>query len=103
MEVIMFKKVLLASILVAATSSASFAWTPVIDASQNAQGHRIYDGVQSGQLTYGETRSLVKGQIHVQRLENRAKSDGVVTIGERARIRTAQVVQSARIFRKKHN
>jgi hypothetical protein len=99
----MIKKLLLASILVAATSGASFAGTPWIDATQNAQGHRIFHGVQSGRLTYQETKSLVKGQAHVQRLENQAKADGVVTVGERARIRTAQAVQSARIFWKKHN
>jgi hypothetical protein len=39
----------------------------------------------------------------VQNLENQAKADGVVTPFERARIHTAQTVQSARIFIKKHN
>ena len=46
---------------------------------------------------------LVKGQAHVQNLENQAKADGVVTPFERLRIHTAQNVQSARIFIKKHN
>jgi hypothetical protein len=99
----MLKKILIASALVAVTSGTSFAATPWIDASQNAQGHRIFRGVQSGQLSYGETKRLVRGQAHVQRLENQAKADGVVTPGERARIRTAQAVQSVRIFWKKHN
>ena len=99
----MLRNILIASALITLTSGASFAATPWIDATQNAQSHRIFHGVQSGRLTYGETKSLVRGQIHVQRLENQAKADGTVTPVERARIRTAQAVQSARIFWKKHN
>jgi len=99
----MLKSILIASALITVTSGASFAATPWINATQNAQGHRIFHGVQSGRLTYHETKSLLKGQAHVQRLENQAKADGVVTPLERARIRTAQSVQSVRIFWKKHN
>ncbi len=98
-----FKSIILASTLLAVTSSVSFAGTPWINARQNAQAHRIFNGVQSGQLTFGETQRLVKGQAHVQRLENQAKADGFVTPYERARIHTAQTVQSARIFWNKHN
>lgn len=97
------KTVILASLVLAVTAGTSFAGTPWIDARQNAQSHRIFNGVQSGQLTYGETRKLMQGQARVQNLENQAKADGVVTPFERARIHTAQSVQSARIFIKKHN
>ena len=97
------KSIILASALLAVTSSISFAATPWINARQNAQSHRIFNGVQSGQLTYGETQRLAKGQAHVQRLENQAKADGVVTPYERVRIHTAQTVQSGRIFWNKHN
>ena len=97
------KTVLLASLILAFTSASSFAGTPWIDARQNAQANRISNGVASGRLTPTETMKLVQGQAHVQNLENQAKADGVVTPLERARIHTAQTVQSARIFIKKHN
>jgi hypothetical protein len=97
------KTVFLASLILAVTSASSFAGTPWINARQNAQAQRITNGVGSGQLTPSETAKLVQGQAHVQNLENQAKADGVVTLRERARIHTAQTVQSARIFIKKHN
>lgn len=97
------KTAILASLVLAVTTGTCFAGTPWINARQSAQSHRIFNGIQSGQLTYGETRKLVHGQARVQSLENQAKADGVVTPFERARIHTAQSVQSARIFIKKHN
>jgi hypothetical protein len=97
------KTLLLASLVLAVTSASSFAGTPWINARQNAQSQRITDGVGSGQLTPSETAKLVNGQNHVQNLKNQAQADGVVTFRERVRIHTAQNVQSARIFIKKHN
>ena len=97
------KSLVFASLVLAVTSSMTFAATPLINARQNVQAHRIFNGVASGRLTFGETQRLLKGQAHVQRLENKAKADGVVTLGERARIHAAQSVQSARIFWRKHN
>jgi hypothetical protein len=97
------KTLLLASLVLAVTSASSFAGTPWINARQNAQANRINKGVLSGHLTPTETMKLVQGQAHVQNLENQAKADGVVTPFERLRIHTAQNVQSARIFIKKHN
>ena len=97
------KTVLLASLVLAVTSASSFAGTPWINARQNAQAYRISNGVASGRLTPPETMKLVQSQAHVQNLENQAKADGVVTPFERLRIHTAQNVQSARIFIKKHN
>ena len=93
----------LASLALAVTSASSFAGTPVIDARQNAQQHRIFKGVQGGDLSFRETQKLLKGQARVQNLENKAKANGVVTPLERARIRAAQNIQSGRIFLKKHN
>lgn len=97
------KSIMTAALLLVLTSGASFAGTPLIDARQHNQSHRIYNGIASGRLTYPEAQQLVRGQIHVQKLENKAKADGVVTPFERARINVAQSVQGARIFWKKHN
>ena len=97
------KTIIAASLLLAVTSSVASAATPWIDARQNAQSYRIAKGFQSGRLTWSETAKLAQGQARVQNLENQAKADGVVTPYERARIHTAQSIQSARIFIKKHN
>ncbi len=50
-----------------------------------------------------ETTRLERGQAHVQRMEDRAKADGVVTKGERARLTQAENVESRRIRRQKHD
>ena len=97
------KTIFVASLVLAVTSASSFAGTPLINARQKAQAHRIFNGVQSGEVTFTEYQRLQQGQTRVQTLENQAKADGVVTPFERARIHTAQTVQSARIFIKKHN
>jgi hypothetical protein len=97
------KTVILASLLLAVTSATSFAGTPWINARQNAQQHRIFEGVQQGDLTFNETLKLQRGQARVQNLKNQAKANGVVTPLERARIHAAQNIQSARIFLKRHN
>ena len=77
--------------------------TPRIDKRQHYQRHRIIDGVHDGSLTKHETLYLWGGQRHIQRLENRALSDGTVDPGERLRIERAQNRQSRRIFRQKHD
>ena len=41
------KPILLASLVLAVTSGTTFAATPWIDARQNVQSHRIYNGVAS--------------------------------------------------------
>jgi hypothetical protein len=97
------KTVLIASLVLAVTSATSFAGTPLINARQNAQSARIYEGVASGEVNLNEYQKLQQGQTRVQNLENKAKADGVVTPFERARIHAAQNVQSARIWVKKHN
>jgi hypothetical protein len=97
------KTIVLASLVLAVTSATSFAGTPLINARQNVQAHRIYNGIQSGRISFPESQKLAQGQAHVQNLESNAKSDGVVTPLERARIHAAQNIQSARIFLKKHN
>ena len=77
--------------------------TPGIDQRQMNQEQRIDQGIASGQLTQRETNRLERGQDRVDNLENRAKSDGVVTARERARVQHAQNVESKRIYRQKHD
>jgi hypothetical protein len=96
------KTVIIASLLLAVTSATSFAGTPLINARQNIQQHRIFEGVKQGDLTFKEANQLQKGQDRVQHLEDKAKANGFVSPLERARIHAAQNIQSARIFLKRH-
>src|SRR5688572_3180937 len=74
-----------------------------IDQRQTNQDSRIDQGVQSGQLNQREAARLDKGQARVDKMENRALADGKVGKGEARRIERAQDVQSARIYRQKHD
>ena len=77
--------------------------TPNVDQRQANQQQRIDQGVKSGQLTGKEAARLEKGQEHVQKVEDKAKADGVVTKKERARIHQAENVQSRHIAKQKHD
>lgn len=75
-----------------------------IDQRQANQDKRIDQGVQSGQLNQREAARLDKGQARVNKMENRAlANDGKIGKKEAHRIEHAQDVQSARIYRQKHD
>lgn len=80
-----------------------FADTPVINRREVRQEKRIQEGVNSGQLTTKEAMKLEKQQQHIQKLEEKAKADGVVTTKERAKITRAQNKANRNIRRSKHN
>ncbi len=77
--------------------------TPGVDKRQDNQQKRIDQGVQSGQLNSKEAARMDKGQAHVENMEAKAKSDGVVTKQERHQLHHAQNNQSQRIHRQKHD
>ena len=79
------------------------AATPGIDKRQDNQQKRIDQGVQSGQLNEKEAARMDKGQARVEKMESKAKSDGVVTKDERRRLHHAQNNESKRIHRQKHD
>lgn len=97
------KTIVLAAVIASLSASTAFAGTPLINARQHEQWNRIGHGAAQGQLTPREAKQLANGQFHVQHLKTQAKADGVVTWRERARINTAQSVQDASIFLKRHN
>jgi len=74
-----------------------------IDKRQANQEKRIMQGAKSGALTPRETHRLERGQLRVQKMEDRAMKDGKVTHGEAARLRRAQNAESRRIYRQKHD
>lgn len=88
---------------IAAPAFAQSAATPGIDQRQANQERRIDQGIASGELNARETARLERGQQRVENMETRAKSDGVVTRGERAKMHAVQDRQSKRIYRQKHD
>ena len=98
----MFRKFVIAAAL-AAISVPALAGTPRLDAREQNQRQRIVQGVRSGELTRSETRRLIAGERRLHRHERYAKSDGIVTAGERARLQRNANRMSARIYRQKHD
>jgi hypothetical protein len=86
-----------------AVPAPAAAGAPGIDQRQAAQGQRIDQGAASGQLTRREELRLERQQARIDRAENRAKADGVVTGQERKRLHAAQDAASANIARQKHD
>ena len=97
------KKTLILAALALCVTAPVLAGTPRYDARQHHQRERIVNGVQSGELTMRETRRLAAGQVHLNRVERRAKADGVVTARERAHLQHEANQQSRRIHRQKHD
>ena len=79
------------------------AETPVIDQRQANQEQRVDQGVASGQLNKREANRLNKQQRQINKVDGRAKSDGVVTKKERARINKTQNRSSRQLAREKHD
>ena len=79
------------------------AEAPVADQRQVNQEQRIDRGIASGQLNEREANRLNKQQEHVNKMEDRAQSDGVMTKKERARIGAAQNRASRHIAQEKHD
>ncbi len=89
-------------VLLSAGMAYGQAETPGIDKRQANQEQRIDQGIASGQLTQREAGRLEQQQ-HIDTMENKAKSDGVVTKKERTRIHAAQDKASKKIYRQKHD
>lgn len=84
-------------------STAAMAATPLVDQREHEQAVRIFNGVQSGELTLQEFKQLLRSQAHIYRTEHRFKANGVVTPAERMRLYQLQTEQDVRIYNKKHN
>ena len=91
-----------ASILVVSAAYAQ-AETPVVDQRQTNQERRIDHGIAGGALTEQEANRLAHQQTHINTIEDKAKSDGVVTKKETAKLHAAQDRASRHIARQKHD
>lgn len=99
----MLRKALVLAVILAAPVLATGAETSVLDQAQQSQRARIAQGIHSGQLTRPETRYLVRQQARLHRHEAAARSDGIVTPGERHRLREHSRHTSRSIYRQKHD
>ena len=89
--------------------SASSATTTTALASiaqrKDNQQDRIANGIDSGQLTAGETRNLETKEAAVNKEEHtmRTEDDGHLTAADRAKLNRQQNHLSRQIYRDKHN
>lgn len=86
-------------------TSAGFAQTktPRVTKRQERQQERIAQGVKSGELTAKETKHLEAREVKIQNDKKEAKSDGVVTAKERAKLNREENRSSRAIRRQKHD
>jgi hypothetical protein len=76
--------------------------TPKLNAKQKTQLTKIKKGVKSGELTKKETKNLLKQEQKLQKHKKIAKSDGVVTKKERARLNAEARKLDVKIYKQKH-
>jgi uncharacterized membrane protein YebE (DUF533 family) len=98
----MLKKFSLAA-LALLVAGPVLAGTPVLNQREHNQIHRINQGVRSGELTRPEAARLYRSEYRLNHNEAIAKSDGVVTARERARLQVQADRTSARIYNQKHD
>jgi hypothetical protein len=77
--------------------------TSRIDQPQTNQEQRVDQGIASKQLNEREADRLNTPQEQINKMEEKAKSDGVMTRKERARIAAAQDRAARHIAREKHD
>jgi CRISPR/Cas system CMR-associated protein Cmr3 (group 5 of RAMP superfamily) len=77
--------------------------TPKLTDKQIKQTKRIHQGVKSGELTRFETKQLMKQKRKLQKHKMIAKSDGVVTPKERARLNAQANRLNKNIYKQKHD
>jgi len=97
-------KTMIRTILVV-TALSSLAMAAEVDRREVRQQERIGQGVQSGQLTPGETARLEKqeGRIDNEIKADRAANGGKLTPAERRSINRQENRESRRIYAAKHN
>ena len=98
------KQLLMVSALVVTLAAPAMAQSEVGQRQENQQD-RIGQGVESGQLTAGETAKLETHEagIHQEVKTDRAANGGKLTGAEKAKVNRQQNRVSKHIYRKKHN
>ena len=99
----LFVSVLIIAFLGIKTSGFAQTATPRITDRQINQQDRIAQGVKSGELTPRETEHLEAREAKIQHDKKLAKSDGVVTPAERAKLEREENRTSKAIYHQKHD
>jgi hypothetical protein len=89
------------TVALALTATATYAGP--ITRREVRQRARIHQGVQSGDLTRGETNVLRREQRGIEHLREHALTDGHIGPRERSALTNAQNRASHAIYRLKHN
>ena len=78
---------------------------PTIQQRKENQQDRIANGVQSGQLTAGETKNLENKEAGINKEEKtmRSEDDGHLTAADRTKLNNQQNKVSNQIYQDKHN
>ena len=99
------KQMLLAVSAVVLVTGVAFAENETlgIDQRQTNQEQRVDQGIASGHLSEREADRLNTQQGHINKMEDKAKSDGIMTKKERARIVAAQDRAARHLAREKHD
>jgi len=97
-------KIMIKALLVVSALS-SLAMAGEVDRRETRQQERIGQGVESGQLTPGETARLENQE---KRIDNQVKAEraangGHLTAAERRQVNREQNRESRRIYAAKHN
>ena len=92
------KQMLLAVSAVVLVTGVAFAENETLGIDQ-----RVDQGIASGHLSEREADRLNTQQGHINKMEDKAKSDGIMTKKERARIVAAQDRAARHIAREKHD
>jgi hypothetical protein len=86
-------------------AGSSTTTPPTIQQRKENQQDRIANGIQSGQLTAGETKHLETKEASVNKEEHgmRAADNGKLTAADRAKLQKQQNQMSNQIYKDKHN
>jgi hypothetical protein len=104
-EEVYMRLIVTATLMLAAVTFAQSADPATISQRKENQQDRIANGVQSGQLTAGETKSLESKEANLNRetRDDRAADGGKLTGQEKQQINNQQNHLSNQIYADKHN
>ena len=94
---------LFAAVFVLGAAAVSLASPRGINAREHREQQRINQGIRSGELTRREARRLEAGLARIRIDERFARSDGNLTLRERARLERELNRESRAIYRQKHD
>lgn len=94
---------IIGGLILGSSPALAETFTPGLDGREDHQQERVYEGVQSGQLTPQEFYRLEGEQARIRGAEARMKADGRLDPAERARLNGMLDRSSRDIYRAEHN